>query len=96
MLDKNSVLFTPHQTEPAKNIRGIIDEEICSLKHGVYNFGFFAVKNDKNGLNFLNWWNDRLMEFCYDDIPNGLFTDQKWADWFPCRCSITGKELDKD
>lgn len=83
MLDKNSVLLTPHQIEPAVSKRGVIDEEICSLKHGVYNFGFFAVKNDKNGLKFLNWWNDRLMDFCFDDIPNGIFTDQKWGDLAP-------------
>ncbi len=83
MLDKNSVLITPHQTAPATSKSGIIEEEICSLKHGVYNFGFFAVKNDENGLRFLNWWNERLMQFCYDDIANGLFTDQKWGDMIP-------------
>ena len=83
MLDESSVLITPHQTEPAITHQGIIDEEICSLKHGIYNFGFFAVKNDIKGLKFLNWWNDRLMQFCYDDIPNGLFTDQKWGDMIP-------------
>lgn len=83
MLNESSVLLTPHQIEPAVSTRGIVDEEICSLKHGVYNFGFFAVKNDKNGREFLNWWNERLMSFCYDDIPNGLFTDQKWGDLIP-------------
>lgn len=83
MLDKNSVLLTPHQIEPATCHQGIIDEEICSLKHGVYNFGFFAVKNDNQGMRFLNWWNNRLMDFCFDDIPNGLFTDQKWGDLAP-------------
>ena len=83
MLDKSSVLLTPHQIDPSVSKQGIIDEEICSLKHGVYKFGFFAVRNDENGLKFLSWWNDRLMEFCYDDIPNGLFTDQKWGDIAP-------------
>lgn len=83
MLDENSVLLTPHQIEPAIREQGIKNEEICSLKHGVYNFGFFAVKNDEYGLKFLNWWNDRLMKYCYDDIPNGLFTDQKWGDLIP-------------
>lgn len=83
MLDKNSVLLTPHQIEPVTDINDVINDEICSLSHGVYNFGFFAVKNDANGLKFLNWWNDRLMEFCYDDIPNGIFTDQKWGDLAP-------------
>lgn len=83
MLDKNSVLFTPHLTDPAPNRNSVLNDEICSLKHGIYNFGFFAVKNDENGLRYLNWWNERLMEFCYDDIPNGLFTDQKWGDIAP-------------
>ena len=51
--------------------------------HGAFNFGFFAVKNSKNGLDFARWWRDRLVDFCYDDIPNGLFTDQKWGDLVP-------------
>lgn len=89
MLDESSVLLTPHQIKPAVSTRGIVDEEICSLKHGVYNFGFFAVKNDENGREFLNWWNDRLMSFCYDDIPNGLFTDQKWGDLIPALFGYT-------
>lgn len=83
MLDKNSVLLTPHLIDPAPNKSSIMNDEICALKHGIYNFGFFAVKNDENGIRFLNWWNNRLMEFCYDDIPNGLFTDQKWGDIAP-------------
>ena len=29
------------------------------------------------------WWNDRLLSFCYDDIPNGLFVDQRWCDHVP-------------
>ncbi|MBR1648190.1 MAG: glycosyl transferase [Alphaproteobacteria bacterium] len=83
MLNKKSLLLTPHQTAPALDLQGIIDEEICSLKHGVYNFGFFAVNNNKEGIRFLEWWNERLMNFCYDDIANGLFTDQKWGDLAP-------------
>ncbi|MDR0617984.1 MAG: hypothetical protein LBG23_04440, partial [Endomicrobium sp.] len=80
MLDDNSVLLTPHMTEPAKSEVFINADETCCLSHGIYNLGFFAVKNDTNGLKFLNWWNDRLMKWCYDDIPKGLFTDQKWID----------------
>ena len=83
MLDKNSVLLTPHQTKPSLTLSSIKDDEICSLKHGIFNFGFFAVANDTNGRLFLDWWNHRLTHFCYDDIPNGLFTDQKWGDLIP-------------
>ena len=59
MLDEHDVLLTPHQTIPEKTKQGIIDNEICSLRHGVYNFGFFAVKNSENGLAFAQWWRDR-------------------------------------
>lgn len=87
-LNRNSVLITPHQVDPAISEAGIRDEEICSLKYGVFNFGFFAVNNDTDGHKFLNWWNDRLMKYCYDDIPNGLFTDQKWGDLIPALFSF--------
>ena len=90
MLDSKSVLLTPHQVVPVSKERDILNDEICSLKHGVYNFGFFAVRNDESGLRFLNWWNDRLMKFCYDDIPNGLFTDQKWGDLAPALFDFVG------
>lgn len=82
-LDRASVLLTPHQTEPDTRIEAIIDNEICSLKHGVYNLGFLAVRNSSEGLRFVNWWADRLAEFCYDDIPGGIFTDQRWVDLAP-------------
>lgn len=81
--EKNSVLLTPHQAEPDETFEAIVDNEICSLKHGVYNLGFLAVKNSPVGKRFLTWWADRLENFCYDDIPGGLFTDQRWIDLAP-------------
>jgi hypothetical protein len=85
LLDQNDIVLTPHQTYPEENDRSIIiDNEICSMKHGVYNLGFLAVKSSPNGLDFAKWWRDRLVEFCYDDIPSGLFTDQRWGDLVPC------------
>ncbi len=82
-LEEYSVILTPHLTEPEKTTRGIIDNEICALQHGAYNLGFLAVKKDPQGLQFARWWRDRLMKFCFDDIPGGLFTDQKWIDLAP-------------
>lgn len=83
LLDIYDVILTPHQTVPENNKRDIINNEICSLQHGVYNFGFYAVKNSPNGLQFAHWWRDRLVDFCYDDISNGIFTDQRWGDLVP-------------
>lgn len=82
-LNEASILLTPHQTEPDTDLRAIADNEICSLKHGVYNLGFVAVRNSLEGRRFVDWWAHRLEHFCFDDIPNGLFTDQRWCDLAP-------------
>lgn len=84
ILDAHSVVLTPHQLVPETLDEAIVDNEICSLKHGVYNLGFLAVRRSAEGLRFLQWWRDRLLKYCYADIPNGLFTDQRWVDLAPC------------
>lgn len=83
LLNDNDILLTPHQTIPEDTYQDVVNNEICSLMHGVYNFGFYAVRNSENGLKFAKWWRDRLIDFCYDDIPHGIFTDQKWGDLAP-------------
>jgi hypothetical protein len=84
-LDKYDIVLTPHMCipEPVENTRAIMDNEICSLRHGIYNLGFIALKRSKNALAFAQWWRDRLVHFCYADIPQGLFTDQRWCDLVP-------------
>ncbi|OHB49669.1 MAG: hypothetical protein A2Y10_05800 [Planctomycetes bacterium GWF2_41_51] len=82
-LKNASILLTPHQTEPEETIDTIIDNEICSLKHGIYNLGFLGVKSSTEGLRFARWWRDRLYHFCRADIAGGLFTDQRWIDLVP-------------
>src|SRR5205085_5341651 len=59
------------------------DNELSALRHGIYNLGFLGVRNGEEGRRFASWWADRLQQFCYDDIPRGLFTDQRWADLIP-------------
>lgn len=80
---RHSIVLTPHLTTPESTIEAIMDNEICSLKHGVFNLGFLAVGKTAEGMRFANWWKDRLTHFCYADIPNGLFTDQRWIDLAP-------------
>ena len=83
LLDQYDIIFTPHQTVPEENDRDIVYNEICSLQHGIYNFGFFAVKSNANGKSYAKWYRDRLLNYCKDDISNGLFTDQRWGDIAP-------------
>lgn len=78
-----SILLTPHITSPEKKEENVINYELCPLQFGVYNFGFVGVKNTPVGKEYADWWKKRLERFCYSDIPNGIFTDQKWNDIVP-------------
>lgn len=82
-LDRNSIVLTPHMTVPETDPQAILDNEHCCLRHGVYNLGFLAVRMTGQGRQFIDWWADRLRRFCYDDVPAGLFTDQRWVDLAP-------------
>ncbi len=82
-LDSNSILLTPHQCEPDTTVEAIMDNEICCLRNGVFNLGFLAIKASEEGKRFIDWWSERLRLFCYDDVPGGLFTNQKWVDFAP-------------
>jgi len=83
-LDSHSILLTPHQTEPETSDEAIMDNEMASLTYGVFNLGFVGVRNDTEGRRFSRWWADRLLSYCHDDLPRGLFTDQKWVNLAPC------------
>ena len=82
-LDSHTILLTPHQTVPDSDFQAILDNEVCCLRHGVYNLGFLAVRMEGQGRSFINWWAERLRHLCYDEVPNGLFTDQRWIDLAP-------------
>ena len=83
LLDKHEILLTPHLLDAETDIIAIQDNEISALKHGIYNLGFFAARTSGQGLDFICWWAERLRLFCRDDIPGGLFTDQRWCDLAP-------------
>jgi len=83
MLDRCDVVLTPHQIEPDTQRAAIVDNEICSLRHGIYNLGFAAVANRSEGQRFAQWWEERLLGWCHDDVSNGIFVDQKWCDLAP-------------
>ena len=79
LLREHPIVVCPHVLEP-----GNIDMEISSMAHGVYNLGFLGVNRTEEARKMIDWWAARLDNYCYDDIPNGIFTDQKWIDLAPC------------
>lgn len=83
-LGRKSILLTPHQCVPETTLEAVADNEIASLKHGVFNLGFLGVRASDEGRRFVDWWASRLEHFCQDDPAQGLFTDQRWIDLVPC------------
>ena len=50
--------------------------------YGKFQAGFIGFKNDMQGLNCLNWWNQKCIEWCYGepDSKTGRWGDQKYLD----------------
>lgn len=82
-LQDASILLTPHVTRPDEDPEAVMDNEISSMAHGIYNLGFLGLRDDARGRGLVDWWCRRLRHFCHDDIPRGLFTDQRWMDFAP-------------
>ena len=51
-----SVLITPHRFSPELAHHAI---------NGIYNVQFLTFRRDERGLEALNWWHDRCIEWCY-------------------------------
>ena len=83
LLETHDILLTPHLLEPNDEPLAIEDNDVATLRTGIYNLGFVAVWTSGEGARFAAWWSDRLLTHCYDDIPNGLFVDQRWCDHVP-------------
>ena len=83
LLADHGGVLTPHLLEPEDETQAILDNEVATLRTGIFNLGFVAIRTDGEGAAFARWWNDRLLSYCHDDIPRGLFVDQRWCDHVP-------------
>lgn len=82
-LGEDKFLLTPHLWAPDANKRHIDIHEVSCLAHGIFNLGFFALSSGPKAREVIDYWCDRLREYCYRDHASGMFTDQKWANFFP-------------
>ena len=71
-----SVLITPHRYAP---------EYKHHEENGVYNVQFMVFRREPRGLEPLEWWHDRCIEWCYYRIEDGKLGDQKYLDDWPER-----------
>ena len=70
-IGSNSIAITPHRFSKRNRNRE---------KWGLYNVAFNFFRRDTHGLECLNWWRDRCIEWCYDRLEDGKYADQKYLD----------------
>jgi hypothetical protein len=71
-----SVGITPHRFPEQDSDLGMF---------GVYNVGFLAFRNDAAARAVLADWRTRCIEWCYDNLEQDRFADQKYLDVWPAR-----------
>jgi hypothetical protein len=71
-----SVLITPHRYAPEYRHQEI---------NGIYNVQFMVFRRDERGIEALQWWHDRCVEWCYYRLEDGKLGDQKYLDDWPER-----------
>jgi len=79
--DEHSIVFSPHALTPHP-IGEVAGERMYS-KIGTFNLGFVSVRNDGNAARFLDWWEERCLNLCFNEPYTGLFVDQKWCNLAP-------------
>jgi hypothetical protein len=71
-LKKNDVLLTSH------NFNHGVD--YTTRQKGLYNAGIVGFRSCRNALRILNWWENKCIEWCYNDIQPNRFGDQKYLE----------------
>ena len=80
-LQHASIVLTPHIVFPSLLEGKRPDKGL--LATGVFNLGFLALKRSETASTLLAWWGQRLLDQCFIDNHDALFTDQKWMDFVP-------------
>lgn len=81
-LDNYDIALTPQIVGIHKNYAGEHPEWVMNV-NGIFNLGFCAVRSSAISHRILDWWQQKLLDNCFNDRSVGNFTDQKWMDWMP-------------
>ena len=82
-LDEASIVLTPHQCEPNGTEMVVGDNELTSLRYGIFNWASSPCATTGRAAPSQRWWAEQLYRACYDAVETGIFTDQKYCDLVP-------------
>jgi glycosyltransferase involved in cell wall biosynthesis len=80
--DGNDIVLTPHLLTPLPS-DGRYPDDLAIMQSGTYNLGFAAFAGTECSRSVLNWWDRHLRTRGQANPSGGMFTDQKWANFFP-------------
>jgi len=73
-LNQNSVLIHEHR---------FVEEQSKLIQFGLFNAGLLCFCNDTNGNIILNWWRNKVLEWCFERVENDKYADQGYLNFFP-------------
>jgi len=82
MLERHSVLLTPHLLVPAGG-PGALERERNVLRAGVFNGGVLGFSRCEESFRVLEWWQQKTQRLCLLDVEHGLHYEQRWLDSCP-------------
>lgn len=82
MLERHSVILTPHLLEPAAG-PGALERERSVLRAGVFNGGVLGFSRCAESSQVLEWWQQKTQRLCLLDVEHGLHYEQRWLDFVP-------------
>ena len=79
-----SVVLTPHLID-FNSYQELEDYRIeqAFFPHGLYNGGFYVLKNNSDSLKFLDWHKKKLLNYGYSGSSAYMYVDQKILDFAP-------------
>ncbi len=81
-LNDADILVTPHILNLQTNFKGNYQDHLFLL-NGTFNLGFLGLRKSGTTVAFIEWWHNRLLNFCFFDKEQGTATDQKWMNLLP-------------
>jgi glycosyltransferase involved in cell wall biosynthesis len=75
------LILTPHALAPLDD--GYDPDDRRIMQTGAYNLGFAAMADSGDTRRLLHWWADHMRIRCLNNLPGGIFVDQKFMDFAP-------------